>query len=215
MKKLILFTAFLLFASTIYSGTADSLAPKLKKKSERENNWSINLGFSDHGFGFGATKYFSLSRDVAFVGGLMFSQAKDDREFDQNDMYGNSFTPFKVNRLFLFPMVNLGMQFRLFRNDVSDNMRPFVNFGISPTVVMYTPYNESFFSSFKYARAKYTMGGYVGVGLDYISSKTSGLSFNFRYYYNRVLGEGIQSLSTEEMTNFGGIYFVFSYNFLH
>ncbi len=214
MKKLIILTAFLFSVTTIFAQQADTLKPKLKTKREAENNWSLNLSFSDNGFGFGATKYFSVSKDISFNAAILFSGAKDDREFDQTDIFGNSLTPYKVNRLFMFPIINLGMQIRLFREDVTDNMRPFVNFGISPAAIMYTPYSESFFSSFKYAKAKYTVGGYAGVGLDYVTNKSSGLSFNLRYYYLSLFGEGINSISTTEKKNFGGIYFIFSYNFL-
>lgn len=214
MKKLIFLSAFLFITAFSFSQGSDSLSQKMKIKKEPQNNWSINLSFSDNGFGLGATKYFALSRDVSIQTGIFFSGAKDDREFEQTDFFGNSVTPFKVNRLFMFPVVNIGLQYRLFRDDVTDNMRPFVNFGVSPAAIMYTPYKESFFTSFKYAKAKYTVGGYVGLGLDYITNRSSGLSFNLRYYYLHLFGDGIQSLSTAEMKNFGGIYFVFSYNFL-
>lgn len=214
MKKLIILTAFLISITSVFAQGNDSFKPKLKSKGEKDNNWSINLTFSDNGFGAGATKYFRISRDVSVNASVLFSGAKDDREFEQSDVFGNSMTPYKVNRLFMFPILNLGMQFRLFREDVTDNMRPFINFGVSPAAIIYTPYNESFFSSFKYAKAKYTVGGYAGVGLDYMTNKTSGLSFNLRYYYLHLFGEGINSISTAEMKNFGGIYFIFSYNFL-
>lgn len=214
MKKLIIISAFLFLVTSVFSQGSDTLKPKLKTKGEKENNWSINLTFSDNGFGLGAAKYIKLSKDVTLNAAILFSGAKDDREFDQTDIFGNSVTPYKVNRLFMFPVLNLGMQIRLFRDDVTDNMRPFINFGVSPAAIMYTPYNESFFSSFKYAKAKYTVGGYAGVGLDYMTTKTSGLSFNLRYYYLHLFGEGINSISTAEMKNFGGIYLIFGYNFL-
>jgi hypothetical protein len=216
MKTLIIAIVFLFAAAGLIAGEADSIkqTTKLKQKTETRNNWSLNLSFSDNGFGFGGTKYFKLSRDVTFLTSIYFSGAKDDREFDQVDIFGNSVTPFKENRLFMIPIINLGMQIRLFREDVTDDMRPFVNFGVSPTAIVYTPYNESFFSSFKYAKAKYTVGGYAGVGLDYTTSRTSGLSFNLRYYYINLFGEGIRSISTSEKKNFGGIYFIFSYNFM-
>jgi hypothetical protein len=214
MKKLIIITAFLFLITSVFAQGSDTLKPKLKSKGEKENNWSINLTFSDNGFGLGAAKYFKISKDISFNAAILFSGAKDDREFDQTDIFGNSVTPYKVNRLFMFPVLNLGMQIRLFRDDVTDNMRPFINFGVSPAAIMYTPYNESFFSSFKYAKAKYTVGGYAGVGLDYMTNKTSGLSFNLRYYYLHLFGEGINSISTAEMKNFGGIYLIFGYNFL-
>jgi hypothetical protein len=215
MKTLIILASFILFASIAYSQNNDTQEPKTKLKQKKEplNNWGINLTFSDNGFGLGATKYFNLSRDFSLTAGIMFSGAKDDREFDQYDVWGNSVTPFKENRLFMVPILNFGGQIRLFREDVSDNMRPFLNFGVSPTAIVYTPYNEPFFSSFKYAKAKYTVGGYAGVGLDYLTSRKSALSFNLRYYYINLFGEGIRSISTNEKKQFGGIYFIFSYNF--
>ena len=187
---------------------------KLKEIKEPKNNWTMNLTFSDNGFGVGATKYLNLSKDVALFGSISVSAAKDDREFEQSDIFGNSVTPFKENRVFMAPVINLGMQFRLFSNDVSDNMRPYVNFGVAPAAIVYTPYNESFLSSFGKAKAKYTVGGFAGIGLDYLTSKTTGLSFNVRYYYLNLFGEGIRSLSTNEKKDFGGIYFIFGYNFM-
>ncbi len=215
MKTLIILTAFILSASIAYSQNSDSdeLTTKFTQKKEPLNNWGINLTFSDNGFGLGATKYFNLNRDFSLTAGIVFSGAKDDREFDQYDVWGNSVTPYKENRLFMVPILNIGGQLRLFREDVSDNMRPFINFGVSPTAIVYTPYSESFFPSFKYAKAKYTVGAYAGIGLDYLTSRKSALSFNMRYYYINLFGEGIRSISTNEKKQFGGIYFIFSYNF--
>lgn len=216
MKTLIIAIAFLISINLAYTQNQESpkTTVRLKEKKEPFNNWSLNLTFSDNGFGFGAAKFFNISKDVSGFAGIVFSGAKDDREFDQTDIFGNSVTPFKVNRLFMVPLLNLGMQIRLFREDVSDNMRPFINFGVAPTAIIYTPYSEPFFPSFKYAKAKYTVGGFAGVGLDYLTSKNSGLSFNLRYYYISLFGEGIRSISTTEKKQFGGIYFVFSYNFM-
>ena len=105
MKKLIILTAFLAITALTFSQGADSLAPKMKIKKEPRNNWSINLSFSDNGFGLGATKYFALSKDVSLQTGIFFSGAKDDREFEQSDFFGNTITPFKVNRLFMLPVI--------------------------------------------------------------------------------------------------------------
>jgi outer membrane protein W len=217
MKTLIIAAALFLVTMNIFSQNIDSNKNnkfKLKQKKEVENVWAANLSFSDNGFGFGATKFFKLSKNTSLSTGIMFSGAKDDREFDQTDVFGNSVTPYKVNRLFMMPMINIGMQVRLFRDDVTDDMRPFINFGVTPVAIVYTPYNESFFSSFKYAKAKYTVGGYAGIGVDYITTRSTGLSFNLRYYYLNLFGEGINSISTAEIKQFGGIYFMFSYNFV-
>ncbi len=186
----------------------------LKERKEPNNNIGLNLSFSDNGFGLGATLYKQLSPNVSGFAGLSFSGAKDNREFEQIDIFGNSYTPDKVNRLFMVPL-NIGLQFRLFRNDVSDNMRPFINFGVTPTAIIYTPYDKSWFSSWGYAQAKYTVGGFVGAGVDYLSSKHTSMSLNVRYYYINLFGDGVNSISTEAKNFFGGISFMFSYNFMH
>lgn len=217
-KSTFILTLLVSFCLTGISFSQASEVPttpvKLKTPKESINNWNLNLTFSDNGFGVGATKFFNLSKDVAFFGSISVSGAKDDREFEQSDIFGNSVTPFKENRVFMAPIVNLGMQFRLFSEDVTDNMRPFVTFGVAPTALVYTPYNEAFLPSFGKAQAKYTVGGFAGIGLDYMTSKTTALSFNVRYYYINLFGEGIKSLSTNEKKDFGGIYFVFGYNFM-
>jgi hypothetical protein len=194
----------------------DTSSHKIKLKNQRETttSWSLNLLFSDNGFGLGATFYKQFSKDVSGLAGISFSGTKDDREFEQIDIYGNTYVPYKVNRLFLAQMT-IGAQFRLFREDVSDNLRPFVNFGIIPTAVLYNPYSESFFPAIKYTRARYTLGGFVGFGVDYVTNRHSSLSLNVRYNYVSLFGEGINSISTQEKNFFGGVYFVFAYNFMH
>jgi hypothetical protein len=185
------------------------------KQIDREpyNIWSLNLLFSDNGFGLGATIYKNFNPAISGFTSIFFSGAKDEREFETTDIFGNTYTPYKVNRLFMIPL-NIGLQIRLFREDVTDDLRPFVNFGVTPAAIIYTPYSESFFSSFSYARAKYTVGGFAGVGLDYLTSKKSSLGLNIRYYYLNLFGKGIESLQSREKNFFGGLYFVFSYNFM-
>jgi outer membrane protein W len=223
MRKIPIFAALFFIISSSFSQYLPELKINKDYKSnisnpfqqtkEYHNNWSINVIFSDNGFGAGATIFKHLSPDASAFAGIFFSGAKDEREFEVVDIFGNTYIPYKVNRMFLIPL-NIGMQFRLFRDDVTDDLRPFLNFGASPTAVIYTPYNESFFASFGKARAKYTVGLFGGVGLDYLTSKTSSLSLNVRYYYTQLFGEGIESLESKEKRFFGGLYFVFSYNFM-
>lgn len=193
--------------------SSESKAPFLQIGKETQNRWSLNLLFSDNGFAIGATIYRQFSPNISGLGSIFFSGAKDEREFETTDIFGNSYVPDKVNRLFLIPL-NFGIQLRLFREEVTDNLRPFLNAGITPAAVIYTPYSESFLSSFQYARAKYTVGGFAGAGLDYITNKKSSLSLNVRYYYINLFGEGVESLKSKEKNFFGGLYFVFSYNFM-
>ena len=63
MKIKLIVIALIIGLSSLYSQNQDSVKKsglKIKQKRETENNWSLNLSFSDNGFGFGATKYFNL-----------------------------------------------------------------------------------------------------------------------------------------------------------
>jgi hypothetical protein len=200
-------------SSTLNSDTIPRIKTVIKKRGEPINNWSLNLLFSNNGFGFGSTIYKQFSKDYSGFAGIFFSPAKDDREFDYTDIYGNTYTPDKVNRLFM-ASINIGTQIRLFREDVTDNLRPHINFGITPSSIIYTPYDQSFFTSFKYTQAKYTVGGFASIGLDYVTNRSSALSMDVRYYYIHLFGQGVESLQSKPLNNFGGLYLVFSYNFL-
>ncbi len=224
MKKIQASIALLLFSASLAFSQAlpelnlgkdynSQVSNPFRQKKEYLNNWSINVVFSDNGFGAGATIFKPFSPDVSAFAGIFFSGAKDDREFEVVDIFGNTYTPYKVNRMFMIPLT-IGMQFRLFREDVTDDLRPLVNFGVSPTAIIYTPYNESFLASFGRAKAKYTVGAFAGAGLDYLTSKKSSISLNVRYYYTQLFGKGIESLESKEKKFFGGLYFVFSYNFM-
>jgi len=203
-----------IFAQDSTSGKINHAPLKLKNIAEPEDRWAINILFSNNGFGLGGTYFAKLGSNSMGFAGLFFSGAKDSREFTYTDIFGDTYTPYKQNTLYM-AVLNIGVQFRLFKNDVTDNLRPYINFGLSPTAVMYTPSNLPFFSSFKYVQSKYTVGAFVGVGLDYLTSKHSSLSMNARYYYINLLDEGIYSLSTEPLKYYGGMYLVFSYNFMH
>jgi outer membrane protein W len=219
LKTIIILFLFAVSGNILYPQNINSpdtiQKPELRLKTKREpyNKWALNIVFSDNGFGLGSTIFSRFSDNVSGFASIFFSGAKDSREFEYTDIYGNTFVPNKINRLFMIP-INIGAQIRLFREDVTDNLRPFINFGITPTAIIYTPYSESFFSSFKYARAKYTVGGFAGVGLDYLTNRKSSLSMNVRLYYLNLFGQGIESLQSKALTSFGGLYLVFSYNFM-
>jgi outer membrane protein W len=219
-RPLIVISFIIIFYSLSFpqnqSNQNDSVEQKVKtfiSASETNNSWAINILFSDNGFGAGATMFQQLSKNVFLFESMFFSGAKDDREFEATDIFGNTFIPNKVNRIFMTG-TNIGLQIRLFRDDVTDNLRPHLNFGISPTALIYTPYDKAFFPSFNYAKAKYTVGAFAGIGVDYLTGRKSSLNMDIRYYYTKLFGSGIESLKDNEKKYFGGLYFVFSYNFM-
>ena len=134
------------------------------------------------------------------------SETKDDRELDYYDPYtGISYTPFKVNRAFLMP-VNFGIQYRLFSDVITDSFRPYLSAGVGPHFIVTTPYEEEFFTSFKWAKMHYAVGGYVGFGANIGESTSNLIGLNVRYYYTTLLGDGIENIRDSIRKNFGQLF---------
>lgn len=141
-------------------------------------SWGIDIAFSDNGFGLGGFYRREISDDLAWNISLMISDAKDPSEVEYYDYWGNSYIPFKKNRLLIIPF-HASMQYRLFKDEIMDSFRPYITAGIGPTMMFVSPYATNiidtaantyqqnqinFFSSLKYGTLRYTLGGFIGVG---------------------------------------------------
>lgn len=168
-------------------------------------SYGIDIMFSEGGFGLGTFYRYNLSQTLTVFSDISFSEAKDPNEVQYVDYYGNTYTPGKVNRVFLVPL-NFGVQQRLFENSIMDNLRPYINIGIGPSMVVTTPYSMEYFSSFSKAHALYTLGGYVGIGANFGLDRTSLVGINIRYYEIKFFGKGVESLANQYQTSLGGIF---------
>ncbi|MFN3134853.1 MAG: hypothetical protein ACK44H_04700, partial [Candidatus Kryptonium sp.] len=172
--------------------------------------WGIDLSVANNGFAFGTFYKYNL-RDVYSLQMILnFMTAKDKNEVEYIDPWtGQTFVPNKVNRIMVLPL-SLSFQYRLFKNELADNFRPFLTVGVGPTLIFTTPYEKEFFSSLKYGRAHYTVNFYVGagayIGLD--PRTISGLSV--RYYFIPY-PKGIESLRNRPIKEFGGINLTLSF----
>jgi len=111
----------------------------------------------------------------------------------------------KKNRVFLIPFT-AGVQYRLFRKIIHDNLRPYINAGVGPTIAVTTPYEREFFNSFGKAQAHYAVGGYAGFGANFGLDKSSLVGLNFRYYLIRFFDGGVESLQGRYQKTLGGFY---------
>ncbi len=182
------------------------VAPEKSSEIFPSNAWGMDIMFGDAGFGLGT--FFRKQLDIkwtAFVD-LSFSETKDEREFEFYDYYlGKFVTADKKNRIFQVPL-NFGAQYRLFENILTDNLRPYINAAVGPTLLITTPYQEEFFSSFGKAQVKYAAGGYLGFGANFGLDKSSLMGVNFRYYYAQILGDGVESLRGKVKKNIQGFF---------
>lgn len=161
--------------------------------------------FGDGGFGVGTFLKKSFSTKVSGFIDLSFSESKNEREFEYFDYYGRSIVIGKENRVFFIPL-NIGIQYRLFEKELSDNLRPYFSVGVGPTLGISTPYKEEFFSSFKYAQFHFAVGGYIAFGADFGLSKKSLLGLNMRYYYSKFIGKGVEHMTDQVKNEIGAFY---------
>ncbi len=169
----------------------------------------IDVLLSNSGFGLGGFYRHQYTEELFGTMSIGFSEVSDPNEVEEEDIYGDTFVPGKINRFLLIPL-HFGVQYRLFADEILDNFRPYVNAAVGPTMVFTTPYDREFFNSIGYGQAHYTAGGYVGLGAFFGSDRGTLSGVNIRYYFERIQ-RGIDSMqnddgSIEKMTDFGGFF---------
>jgi len=172
------------------------------------NAWGVDVLISDGGFGLGTFYRREFTEDLFGFITFSISESKDEREVERFDQYlGVSFVPGKLNRFLVLPLM-FGVQHRLFREDIVDTFRPYVNAGAGPTMIFAAPFTEivtnasgapefrqvEFFKSLGKGQPHYTGGAFIGVGANFGSEKSNVFGVNFRYYFNYLFGDGLPSL---------------------
>ncbi|MHB8905548.1 MAG: hypothetical protein ACYC4T_14190 [Melioribacteraceae bacterium] len=201
--------AFLFFLFLIPFGFSSAqkigeLAPEKPPEVFPGNNLGADIMFGEGGFGLGTFYKKSFSQNITGFVDFSISETKDDREVTYIDYYnyGTTYTPGKVNRAFLLPL-NFGIQYRLFSESLTENLRPYISLGVGPSIILTTPYDQEFFKSFGSAKAHYAAGGYIGLGANMGLSKKNLVALNVRYYYNQVFGDGIELMTNSYHKSFG------------
>jgi hypothetical protein len=205
--KIIIFTFVILTIALINVKAQEigELAPEKAPMVFPDNAYGVDIMFSDGGFGLGTFYHHKLNQEITAFADFSFSEAKDEQEFDYVDIWGNTYTFGKANRIFLLPF-NFGIQYRLFENTLYDNLRPYVNLGVGPTFVVTTPYTKEFFNAFGSAKTNYALGSYFGFGANFGTDKSSLIGINVRYYYIHLFNKGVESLFGRPKKNFGGVF---------
>lgn len=193
------------FGDTSRQSTAH--APEATPQPSK-GEWGFDFLMSTDGFGVGGFYRRELTPDIAGFVSLSVSESKDPREIDQIDPFtGVTYTPGKLNRFLVFPLMT-GIQYRLFREDITDSFRPYVNVGIGPSMIYVMPYADvsrdtsgalqvnqvDFFAAIGRGHPRFTGGGYVGVGANFGPETGSVMGFNIRYYFMYLLSGSIPSL---------------------
>jgi hypothetical protein len=216
MKKLLLTTILLIPFIIVNAQEIGELAPEKEPEVFPDNALGLDIMFGEGGVGLGGFYRRQLSNKLTGFFDFSISEVKGDNEFQYFDPYfGNPLPiPNKKNRIFLLPF-NFGIQYRLFEKLIHDNLRPYLNAGIGPSLAVTTPYEREFFNAFGYAKAKVAMGGYVGFGANFGIDKSSLLGINLRYYVARFFDEGVESLEGRFKKDIGGFYLTINLGFMY
>ena len=207
MKKLLL-TLFVLIP-IIFTNAQEigEMAEEKPPKIFPDNSLGIDIMFSEGGFGLGFFYRRQLNQRMTVFTDLSISEAKDDQEIEYVDPFYpyQSITYGKKNRIFIFPL-NFGMQYRLLENSLTDNLRPYINLAVGPSMVVTTPYDREYFNAFGKAHAKYALGGYIGFGANFGLDNNSLVGLNIRYYIIHLFDDGVESLYGKYKKDLGGIF---------
>jgi hypothetical protein len=191
MKYLIIAAILIIPSLNVNAQGIGELTPNKAPMVFPNNAFGMDLMFSEGGFGLGTFYRRTISETITIFSDFSMSEAKDPQEFTYIDYFGQTTTPNKINRAFILPL-NFGMQYRLFENVIFDNLRPYIDAAIGPAMVVTTPYAREFFNAFSKAQARYTLGGYIGIGANFGLDKSSLVGLNFRYYIIHFFNRGIE-----------------------
>lgn len=201
MKKIFLISISLCLMSSFLYG-----------QDKLYTNLFFDLHFSEGGLGIGLTFNKEITPTTSLFADLMFSESKDAQEFEYYDYYGNVYVVGKKNRVFIMPL-NLGLKYRLFKDDIVDNFRPFVQVALGPAMTITTPYKYEFFTSFKFAQARYTLGGSIGLGAYFGFDRKNPVGISVKYQFIHFFNEGIENLEGFTRKDLGGIFITLNFGF--
>lgn len=177
--------------------------------TQKRNALGLLLSISGDGFGMGGIYRRTLNDDLYAFVTLGVHGSKDDREVERVDPFtGTTYVPGKLNRFIVVPMV-FGLERRLFREEILDNFRPYLNVGVGPAMIYAAPYTDiiynenggvseyrpvEFFNSLSRGQAHWTVTALIGAGAFFGSERSSLMGLHFSYSFTYLLEGGIPSL---------------------
>jgi hypothetical protein len=175
----------------------------------RTHAWGADLMIGTDGFGIGFFYSHAFSDVTTAFTNISFSEAKDDRQRDFIDPWYGQYSLNKTHYVFRVPLF-FGLQYRLFKESITDNFRPFLNGGAGPVLLYITPAKGDFLSSLGGGLTRYTYGGFLGVGANFGFDRSSVFGVNVRYFIIPI-PEGIRSVEQGAMANANGFYITLNF----
>lgn len=206
MKKIVLlFVLIILTGGEIFSQRIGKEVPNDEKILFPKNTLGLDLMIGEGGFGLGGFYRRELAENLTFFTDFSISESKDEKEVEYIDYFGRIIVMGKKNRIFQVPF-NFGLQYRLFSESLTDNLRPYINAGFGPSLVFTTPFEKEFFSAFGSATTYLAAGGYVGMGANFGLNRSSVVGINLRYYVIKFFDGGVEGMTGRNKETIGGFF---------
>lgn len=164
--------------------TTSASSSRYVQMKDLKNGWGGRLFINTFGFGIGVFYRYQFDEEWAYQAELEISSGKADQEFEKYTYFG-TYTPNKLNSIILFP-VNNAITYRLFKDDIVDNFRPFLTGSAGPLIAYEYPYDAvDSFSGFGNGLWKLGFTGSIGFGADFGGNLTSiqGVSLKYILHY--------------------------------
>lgn len=182
--------------------------------SELKNRFQVDFAFSVHGFGLGLGYGKKITEYDEVFFNIMISEARASDELEFFDwVEGRYLVPNKINRLMMIP-ISAGYKKYLFADSFEGNLKPYVSGAVTLNYINSRPYRVDrdssgafvpFFESFGGMENYFKFGGYAEIGFDFSPLPKQNTSIMMRYYYVP-FSEGLESIKSVPVTNFGGLF---------
>lgn len=181
--------------------------------ASKMNSIGVNIMLGNNGFGLGFFYKQAINSTLSWTLSLAGAEAKAPNEVETYyyDFYGNIYKTVlgKVNQLFVVP-ATIGLQYRLFKDIITDTFQPYINAGVGPDVVLAFPYNTPLSTSFSNAHSYFSAGAYIGAGSYFGLTANSVMGISVRYYILPMAKSyHIESMQDEPMANFNTFFLSF------
>ncbi len=133
----ITFAVVTLLTLCVIAATARRADAQAPQRSDPTIGFALTL--TNSGFGFGGYARDSLTTQWAMMLEASLASGKDEREVAFLNRFGQKSIPGKANYLLVAPF-RLGVQRRVFADQIEDNFRPFYQLSAGPTLAWEYPY---------------------------------------------------------------------------
>ena len=175
----------------------------------RRNALGLNLMIGNSGFGFGVFYRQHIDGTLSWTLSWNISEAKAPNEVAvYNYFTGQKFVPGKINQLFTFPLT-VGLQYRLFKNELTNSFRPYVFVGAGPNGLLASPYDQPLSWSLSHSHTYIGAAGDFGIGAYFGVDPNSLIGASISYYI-LAYPHGVQSMQGEPMANFNSFFIGFN-----